>query len=77
MTIDGRPLSQSAQRNLDALVSVSGDAQRRATPDRRSDLDAVAVSVIAAFKRSHRLVRGTWEPLPVIRLAGGAVVVRP
>ena len=77
MTIDGIPLSPAANSNLNALVRVGGDAQQRAQPDKRAPLDDVAVSVIAAFKRSHQIVRGMWEPMPVITLAGGAIVPRP
>lgn len=74
--IDGIPLSQAARRNLAVLVRAVNDAQGNAKPGQEQPADKIAATVLAAFKRGHKVQDGQWVPRTVFRLAGGAIVAR-
>lgn len=69
--IDGVLLSQSARLNLRRLVHLVGRAHRDA-PD-PSALGAAEV-VLGAFKKTHELRFGVWQPKRTFRV--GAAIVR-
>ena len=75
MEIDGHPLSPQARHNLDVATRVAGIAAGR-TNQPNIDVDVIAVNVLDAFRRAHRIENGVWIPRASVRLSTGALVPR-
>lgn len=71
--VDGYPLTSAARNNLRRLVVLVGRAHRDA-PD--PDAAHAAEIVLAAFKTSHQLIAGAWQPRTTFRVGDSVVRAR-
>ena len=75
MTFEGYQLSGAARAKLERIMLVASNAYAKIPSNERGTLEELGIAVWDAFKKSHEVINGKWEPKKVLILHNKRILV--